>query len=234
MSAFATIVGRLGELSESELRQLYLVVGVRLGFPDGAAPGAKPQAGGKSSGKKGTGKTGIPSKGAGKSRGKGNPSRKSQWETHPLYLEYKRLKRVVETQAKEAKTSFNEVDTPERSAYQVALSQWLEAKSSFRGRNTAQKEGAEATSAKGKEKEREALSLDVPMDVDQPGPSGSGASWADEAQAAADASSSGSEQGEDDSTPAVVEKADSAPSTSGKSTRGGAPARGRVGRGRGR
>jgi hypothetical protein len=106
------------------------MVGVRLGIPDVPA-GVKPQR---------QARRNAPNAGpaAGKTRGgttssKGNPQRKSQWATHPLYQEYSRLKKVVEAQAKEARTSFNLVDTPERRAYQQAFSQWLEAKSSFRG-----------------------------------------------------------------------------------------------------
>jgi len=130
MSALATIVGSLGELSESELRQLYLMVGVRLGIPD-VPTGAKPQ-------QKDTGKSGNAKASGGKttqkpSSSKGNPQRKSQWANHPLYQEYSRLKKAVENQAKEAKTSFNSVDTAESRAYRTAFTQWVEAKHSFRG-----------------------------------------------------------------------------------------------------
>jgi hypothetical protein len=129
MSALATIVGGLGELTESELQQLYLMVGVRLGNP-GVLAGAKPQQpapvknrNAKSSSAKGT-KTAPSSK--------GNPKRKSQWANHPLYQEYSRLKKVVENQAKEAKSSFNAVDTAESRAYREAFTHWVEAKSAFR------------------------------------------------------------------------------------------------------
>lgn len=131
MSALGTIVGALGELSESELRQLYLMVGVRLGIPD--VPSG-PKVLGKDRGKtsnanrRGGGKT--PARSAGSSRG--NPQRKSQWANHPLYREYSRLKKVVETQSKEQHCSFNGVDTAESRAYRQAFSQWLNAKSSFR------------------------------------------------------------------------------------------------------
>jgi hypothetical protein len=130
MSALATIVGGLGELSESELRQLYLMVGVRLGFPDGSS-GSKTQ-------KKGGGKTSNAKPKPGKTKAsasssKGNPSRKSQWANHPLYQEYSRLKKVVENQSKEANTSFNAVRTPEARAYHEAFTRWVEAKHSFRG-----------------------------------------------------------------------------------------------------
>jgi hypothetical protein len=131
MSALATIIGGLGELSESELRQLYLVVGVRLGNPDGSAgPKAQKKSGGKPANPGTSG--GTASKKSPSS--KGNPKRKSQWANHPLYIEYSRLKKVVEDQAKEAKTSFNAVDTAESSAYQLAFTRWVEAKASFRHR----------------------------------------------------------------------------------------------------
>jgi hypothetical protein len=132
MSALASIVASLGELSESELQQLYLMVGVRLGIPGGSTPG------GNSGGARASGKTTKPKPTGGKtsksiSSSQGNPKRKSQWANHPLYVEYSRLKKVVEKQAKDSKTSFNAVDTAESRAYRQAFSQWLEAKSSFRG-----------------------------------------------------------------------------------------------------
>lgn len=130
MSALATIVGGLGELSESELRQLYLMVGVRLGIPDVPA-GAKPQR--QAGGKTAYANPSRPNKAVKGSSSKGNPTRKSQWANHPLYQEYSRLKKVVEAQAKEAKCSFNSVRTAESSAYQTAFTQWVNAKSSFRG-----------------------------------------------------------------------------------------------------
>jgi len=131
MSALATIVGSLGELSESELRQLYLMVGVRLGIPDVPA-GAKPREPG--GGKTSNAKKGRPGKSGGvPSSSKGNPQRKSQWANHPLYQEYSRLKKVVEAQAKEQRCSFNAVNTAESRAYAQAFTHWVEAKSSFRG-----------------------------------------------------------------------------------------------------
>jgi len=197
MSAFSTVVGRLGDLSESELRQLYLIVGVRLGYPDGQN-GQSTRSGGKASGKSTKTSKAGKSKGSGdkvtkSSSSKGNPERKSQWETHPLYREYKRLKKVVETQAKEAKLPFASVDTPERAAYNIALEAWLGAKSSFRGRQTTTEEGAEASSAKGKERAVETARgthSGDPTPTDKVGR----ATWADEAQEAAEGESSSEDE----------------------------------------
>jgi hypothetical protein len=139
-NALAAIVGRLGGLSEPELRQLYLIVGVRLGFPDGASPGiTRKTVKGARGDKVSTGNLG-PKKSSGRGATKGNPSRKSQWVNHPLYKEYSRLKKVVEAQSKEGHTSFNAVDTPERRAYDEAFIHWMEAKSSFRDRKTLTKD----------------------------------------------------------------------------------------------
>jgi len=135
-NALAAIVGRLGVLSEPELRQLYLIVGVRLGFPDGASPGKTGKTVKAGGGSKASTTGSGPKKSSGQNAKKGNPSRKSQWANHPLYKEYSRLKKVVEAQAKEAKTSFNAVDTPERRSYNEAFIHWMEAKSSFRDRKT--------------------------------------------------------------------------------------------------
>jgi len=137
-NALATIVGRLGTLTESELSQLYLIVGVRLGVPGGTIAGKTRSTVPASGGKAKAGGS-VPKKSSGQGPGRGNPHRKSQWANHPLWKEYSRLKKVVEAQAKEAKTSFNAVDTPERRAYQQAFIQWMEAKSSFRDRKTTTK-----------------------------------------------------------------------------------------------
>jgi hypothetical protein len=138
-NALAAIVGRLGGLSEPELRQLYLIVGVRLGFPDGASPGKTGKTVKGAGGGKASSSVSGPKKSSGQRAVKGNPSRKSQWVNHPLYKEYSRLKKVVEAQSKEARTSFNAVDTPERRAYDEAFIHWMEAKSSFRDRKTTTK-----------------------------------------------------------------------------------------------
>jgi hypothetical protein len=199
MSAFSSVVGRLSDLSESELRQLYLIVGVRLGFPDGQA-GKSSQPGGRSSGKssgsvKGGPKKGLSAKGGKSKSSKGNPQRKSQWETHPLYREYKRLKKVVEVQAKEGNLPFASVDTPERGAYNLALEAWLGAKSSFRDHDAGPKEGEEVSSSKGKG--RAGAPAQAAGDTSVPSPTGkasSRSSWADEAQEAADGASSSEDE----------------------------------------
>jgi len=166
MSTLATIVGGLGELSESGLRQLYLMVGVRLGIPDVPA-GAKPRGrapvkdrNAKPSGSKASGKA-VSSK--------GNPKRKSQWANHPLYIEYSRLKKVVESQAKEAKTSFNAVDSAESRAYRQAFSQWLEAKSSFRDHGESGSKQIKSAEAK---KDEEDSSEEEGEDEHRPPPAG--------------------------------------------------------------
>jgi len=133
MSTLATIIGGLGELTESELRQLYLLIGVRLGIPD-VPTGALPQ-GRKSVINGETGSTTRKTSGSivsSKGKPKGNPQRKSQWAKHPQYQEYTRLKKVVSTLAKEKGISFNAVDTAESREYRLAFNLWLEAKYSFR------------------------------------------------------------------------------------------------------
>jgi hypothetical protein len=243
MSAFTTVVSRLGELSESELRQLHLIVGVRLGIPDGLS--TRGGRGASSSNKRGKGKgaspnpqakgrrpasKGNPSRSGRKAPSKGNPSRKSQWETHPLYREYKRLKKVVETQAKEKKISFAVVDSPEREAYNLALSQWLGAKHSFRRYSGDKKESADAKSAdkgKGKAVTRQ------PTEVSSVVPSGTGkagpASWADMAREAEEASSSSSEDEKTRRASGVKPTSKSSRRAGGKSSpraRSSAPKRG--------
>jgi len=233
MSAFASVVARLGELSESELRQLYLVVGVRLGIQDGASSaGAMRQPGGKSSGKKAAGNASGTSRAGNARASKGNPSRKSQWETHPLYKEYRRLKKAVETQSKEAKTSFNDVDTAESRAYKAALSQWLEAKSSFRGRNTAQETSGETPEQEAGPSGSAQPRVSPPQLGVQP------TDWAEDAQAVADAAGNAGDENDSESDDSDVEMEPPQGEPSASAQRGGkgkAPAgRGKAARGRGR
>jgi len=184
-TALAAVIGRLDELSESELRQLHLVVGARLGNKSvpvstgKSSAGTPPDAGKSSTGaspskRKGSGKTKNPTPKKEKTKSQGNPERKSQWANHPLYQEYSRLKKVVETQAKEKKISFNAVDTAESRAYREAFTQWVGAKSSFRGRKTPTN-APEGTSGKAKE--------EGPREILEQLFSGS---WADEAERAAE------------------------------------------------
>lgn len=236
MSAFTTVVGRLGELSESELRQLHSIVGIRLGITEGG--GRTRRGAGRSSNKaaKGSGEKVSSGPSASKASSKGNPSRKSQWETHPLYKEYRRLKQVVETQAREAKTSFASVDTPEKAAYRTALSQWLEAKSSFRDRRGPEKESAEESSAKGK---APAATQPATGNAGQvaSGGNASGTSWADEVQDAMDVESDGDEQclsSDEDVQPTAPSAVGTGPKRDSRnasiSTRGTPPKRGTSGR----
>jgi len=127
LSPLAQVVNLIPSLSSYELDQLrtMLAVGqVKLVPRQAVKQPARGQAPGKSTQVK-PGKTG--------GRVKGNPSRKSQYLTQPLYIEYSRLKQVVNAQCKAQKLSFTSLSTPEKAAYQVALSAWLEKKSSFRG-----------------------------------------------------------------------------------------------------
>jgi hypothetical protein len=144
-------MNRLGDLTESELQQVYLVIGVRIGVsPSASAPhlsgaaSSSVKSGGKQ--KKGKGVKDATSSSKEKTSGKGNPSRKSQWANHPLYKEYATLKKTVETQAKEQKLSFAAVVSPEKEAYNLAFTRWMEAKSSFRDRKTSTKEGGDEQS----------------------------------------------------------------------------------------
>jgi len=134
-SRLATVVDCLDGMTDSELRQLQLIIGVRLGKPTFGASAPVKSRGTTSRASVGnpggTRKPKIPRR-----MPKGNPSRKSQWASHPLYAECARLKKVVTQQSKETKLSFNAVDTDESRQYREALSQWLEAKSSFRGYKT--------------------------------------------------------------------------------------------------
>jgi len=146
---FGGIVSALDELTESQLRQLHAIIGIRIGADSALIP-----AGGKSSGASTRGKTSARGRGGqGSRRGqkRGNPQRKSQWATNPLYLEYVRLKKSVETQAKEQKCSFSLVNSDEKRAYDAAFAAWMTAKSSFR----SSREGAETASSSEEESTRE-------------------------------------------------------------------------------
>jgi len=90
------------------------------------APQAKPEAEKKAKAAK------APSSNVSRRKKKGNPKRVSQYATHPLYVEYKRLQATVRRQARESGVTFNEVDSKEKTSYDEVFSQWLKAKSSFR------------------------------------------------------------------------------------------------------
>lgn len=108
------------------------MIAVRLGesttsFTSGN-PGQKIAAGkGKNLSKKGSGKPGQ------RKRRPGNPQRKSQYATHPVYTKYKTAQKAVETYAKENKIPFKEVTGEIRVTYDEALEAWLQTKSGFRG-----------------------------------------------------------------------------------------------------
>jgi len=95
-----------------------------------AAPATAPQA--KPAAEKKAKAAKAPSSNPSGRKKKGNPKRVSQYATHPLYVEYKRLQATVRKQAKELGTTFNEVDSKEKTSYDEVFSQWLKAKSSFR------------------------------------------------------------------------------------------------------
>jgi len=138
MTPLAQVINLLPQLSNSELDQLkaMLSVGTHSSNP---AP-VKPQKGKtgppkqKNSAKE-VPKSGNASASVKKPKKRGNPARKSMWITNPHYVEYARLKKVVQAQAKSAKIAFNAVATPEQAAYKVAFTQWMQEKQSFRNPN---------------------------------------------------------------------------------------------------
>jgi hypothetical protein len=135
-SNLATAVDAASKCSDDEIRQLVAMLNARLGNVSAVvnrgnrgAKGAGDQKGGKGKAK------------GGKPRKKGNPQRTSQYETNPVYREYRAAKRACEAQKKEEPYKgllFHEL--PLYEAYQEKLTAWMKAKSGFRGKARKSKE----------------------------------------------------------------------------------------------
>ena len=126
-------ISAIDRCSDDELRQIQALLSARLGERtssvtrrsrgkeiDGGRKGSKTS---KRSGSRRTLK-------------KGNPQRKSQYATHPVYMEYKAAKKAVEDFSKREKISFKDVTGEARGKYDEALSNWLQTKSGFRASKT--------------------------------------------------------------------------------------------------
>jgi len=130
-SNLAEAVSAVDRCSDDEIRQLQALIAIRLGEgPPGTARRSRSQkaGGGKKGGK--SSKTGL-----GRTR-KGNPQRKSQYATHPVYKEFKQAKKAVEELSKEGKIPFKDVTGDARDRYDEALSNWIRAKCGFRASKT--------------------------------------------------------------------------------------------------
>jgi hypothetical protein len=123
-------IAAIDRCSEDELRQIQALIGVRLNEkPAGKTRGPLGQ---KADG----GKRGKTSKDTTKGKPKGNPRRKSQFATHPVYKIYKDTKAAVEAESKKQKVSFKDVVGTLSDNYKEALSNWLQTKSGFRASKT--------------------------------------------------------------------------------------------------
>lgn len=149
-------VSAVDRCSDDELRQLQALIAARIGYGKVTAiSGRQPR-------KKvdvGRGKTSRDSKPGPKKPG--NPQKKSQYATHPVYKAYRDAKRVVEQKAKEDKVSFKDVTGETREIYMEALSNWMQTKSGFRGKTKIAKPPAETA-----EPERGENGVPQPMDED--------------------------------------------------------------------
>lgn len=122
-------VSAIDRCSDDELRQLQALISVRLneGVPGKTRrPRGQEIDGGKKGGKS------SKQTGSGKPLKKGNPQRKSQYATHPVYRAYKAAKMAAEKASKEGKIPFKDLAGEIREKYDEALSNWLQTKSGFR------------------------------------------------------------------------------------------------------
>lgn len=126
VSNLADAMRLLDRCTDDELRQIQAVIAVRLKETPSNTRRAPKGGKGGSQGSKAKAK---PSR---KSSQKGNPQRKSQYETHPLYKVYKDAKAAMEAAAKRDKVPFSQVTGETRDRFDSALTQWVEAKHSFR------------------------------------------------------------------------------------------------------
>lgn len=120
-------ISAIDRCSDDELRQIQALIGVRLdGVPAVKNRGTSRQK--VVAGKKGeTPRTNS----QGKPR-KGNPRRKSQYATHPLWKSYKAAQKAVQDQAKDEGIAFKDVTGDAHDNYIVALEAWIQAKHGFR------------------------------------------------------------------------------------------------------
>jgi hypothetical protein len=134
MSDLGNIVTQVSALSLIDRQKLYALLSVEFG----GQPPAKPVATAATVPKRGQNLSSNGSSKPRKNARKGNPARKSQFATHPLYQEYKRLQKVVKAESKEQKVPVSQLSTPMSNAYRLAFTAWVEAKSAFRGRKTTE------------------------------------------------------------------------------------------------
>jgi len=159
-------VAAIDGCSTDELRQLQALISVRLSRSTASTTRG---GGGK---KVDGGRRGKTSKGSGVRPKKGNPQRKSQYATHPVYKAYKAAKLAVDKQAKEQKISFKDLEGDARRVYKEALSAWLQTKSGFRG-SKKENENSDSESEEDKPVERNRSVDDAPNSQSKTDTSGS-------------------------------------------------------------
>jgi hypothetical protein len=126
-SNLADAVSAVDRCSVDELRQLQALISVRIG--EGASAG---KARGRPVGQKVDGGKGVKDSKTQRKPRKGNPQKKSQYATHPVYKAYRDAKCAAERKAKEDKVLFKDLAGKAREDYDEALSNWLQTKSGFR------------------------------------------------------------------------------------------------------
>lgn len=123
-------IGILGQCSNQELLEIQALISARIGSQDGNFPSAKKQrVDNRASKKKTSPNTQQPSR---RGKRKGNPQRKSQHLTHPVYKAYKDAQKLRAAAAKEQGVSFKDVAGETATSYAEALNEWLKVKHGFR------------------------------------------------------------------------------------------------------
>lgn len=160
-SNLSSVVALLDRCSVDELRQLQALIAVRIGeVPSVLNRGPSQKAAGniraKRPNKATKGSSGVKNAGANPSakRARGNPQRKSQYATHPLFQAYSTARKAVELVAKKEKVSFKDVTGEARDAYDSAFSAWIQAKSGFR-RSTSDENSSDCQSEPTENAQRE-------------------------------------------------------------------------------
>jgi hypothetical protein len=142
MSHLADAVRQLDKLSSDELRQLEALIAVRLG--KSASKARVLTKGGKGDASEKNNQSSSKA-GKGKPQKKGNPTRKSQYATHPTYRAYKIAQKAMAKHCADNKVLFKDVTGEIRDAYDSALAHWVGAKSGFRAKSTEPEAGAPGT-----------------------------------------------------------------------------------------
>jgi hypothetical protein len=141
-SSLATAIDAISRCSDAELFQIRAVIDTKLG---NTAPTT--QSRGKVGVKAGGTRGKTPGRNPrGRKARRGNPQRKSQFSTHPLYRQYISTKKVLAAEVKKTPgVTFKTATGPSADAYRTALEAWYQAKCGFRSKKNKAEQSSDSS-----------------------------------------------------------------------------------------